>query len=122
LPRRRSMNASARRPQCCGCSHASQGGATNRRPGGAFIVELEIFTVKTGRHVARLAAALQLAVVRLEYPTLDLLAAGRVNRVRDVRVQLQAAAVAVTVGMPVAVPIPVAVAVAAAVAISVAVL
>ena len=74
------------------------------RPGRAFIVEVEVLTVKAGRDVAGLAAALELAVVRLQHTPLDLLAARGVDRVRDVGVELQAVAVvAVAVAVPVAV-------------------
>src|SRR4051812_28865228 len=96
------MNAGARRPEDRG-GHNSNRAASAGRLGGAFIVELEIFTVKAGRDVARLAASLQLPVVRLQHAALDLLAARRVDRVRDVRVQLQPPAV---VAVPVAVAIP----------------
>ena len=54
---------------------------------GVQIVKIKILAVKAGRDISGLLAALQLALKFLENLALDLLPAGGIDRMSDVRVE-----------------------------------
>src|SRR5882672_12334989 len=58
------------------------------RSGG--IIEIHVFAVKARRDIARLLAALQLALERPDDALLQLISAFGIDRMRNVRMQLQA--------------------------------